>query len=358
MKELHKPAAVLSGDTSVSPAANSVFRHSLSGFIIPLLFMGWGLFAWWAVAQADREMRASLLQQARIVAQAVNRDQVLILTGTAADLDNPDYQRLKEQFAGGRLTIPQCRFLYLIGRKTDGTFFVFVDSESATTKDYFPPGQVYAKVPAVFRRGFDSKLPAVEGPVSDRGAEGVLAVVPLIHPSTGAVLAVLGVEIDTGDWKWMMAKRVLLPLARALVILMGCATYLFAFRRPSARRNLILSLSLLAGGLLVTGMIVYYAKADAEANSLREFELAGNEIRLDILARLHASEQVLRSGAALFEASGNVAREEWRAFTQGLQLEKDLPGMQGLGYAPLIPSAQLAAHVAEIRRQGFRDYQV
>jgi PAS domain S-box-containing protein len=338
--------------------ATCAFRLSRSVVLILLLVVAGGLFAWWMVAQSNHEMRDSLLQQARTVAQSVNRDQVKALTGTAADLDLPNYQRLKEQFTAVRLTIPQCRFLYLLGRQTGGTVFFFVDSQPTTAKDYSPPGQVYADVPAGFRRGFDSKVATVEGPVRDRGGVWASAVVPLTDPRTGAVLAVLGVEVDARDWKGKLASRTALPVGLVLVLFMGGATYLFALRRPSAARNLVVALSLLAAGLLVTGMVVLYAKANAESNALREFKWVGNEIRLDIFARLHAGAQVLHSGAALFETSGAVGREEWRTFTQGLQLAKNLPGIQGLGYASLIPRAQLAAHVAEIRQQGFPDYQV
>ena len=131
---------------------HSPFRLSRSAIFSLLLLVAGGLFAWWMVAQSAHEMRASLLQEVRTVALAVNRDQVKTLTGTAADLNHPDYQRLKEQFTTVRLTIPQCRFLYLMGRQTNGTIFFFVDSEAPTSKDYSPPGQVYAEVPAGFRR--------------------------------------------------------------------------------------------------------------------------------------------------------------------------------------------------------------
>ncbi|MCX6892084.1 MAG: CHASE domain-containing protein [Verrucomicrobia bacterium] len=334
------------------------FRLSRAVLLILLLVVAGGLFAWWMVAQSDREMRDSLLEQARTVAQAVNRDQVKALTGTAADLDQPDYQRLKEQFTSVRLTIPQCRFLYLLGRQRDGTVFFFVDSKPSTAKDFSPPGQVYAEVPAGFRRGFDSNVAAVEGPVRDRRGVWIWAGVPLTDPRTGAVLAVLGVEVDAGDWKGKLGSRTALPVGLVLVLFIGGATYLFALRRPSAARSMVVALSLLAAGLLVTGMAALYAKANAESNALREFKLVGNEIRLDIFARLHIGAQALHRGAALFDAAGSVGREEWRAFTQGLQLAEDLPGIQGLGYASLIPRAQLGAHVAEIRQQGFPDYQV
>ena len=338
--------------------AKTTLRLWRSVPLILLLVVAGGLFAWWMVAQSEHEMRDSLLQQARTVAQAVNRDQVKSLTGTAADLDQPNYQRLKEQVTDVRLSIPQCRLIYLLGRQQGGTVFFFVDSQPTTAKDYSPPGRIYADLPAGFRRGFDSRVASVEGPVHDRGGMWISAVVPLLDPRTGAVLAVLCVDVDARDWKWNLASRTGMPVGLVLVLFMGGAAYLFALRRPSAPRTLMAALSLLITGLLITGMVVLYAKANGERRALREFELVGNEFRLDIFARLHAGAQALHSAAALFDALETVTREDWRTFTRGLKLSEILPGIQGLGYASLIPRAQLTAHVAAIRREGFPDYQV
>jgi hypothetical protein len=59
------------------------------GMMIVILTTG-VLFAWWTAARADREMRADLLQQARLLAHAVNIVRVQVLTGTKADLTSPE----------------------------------------------------------------------------------------------------------------------------------------------------------------------------------------------------------------------------------------------------------------------------
>jgi PAS domain S-box-containing protein len=137
------------------------------------------LFTWWTVMGADREMRADLLVQARIVAQAINIERVTALTGTKADLESPDYRQLKNQLTAIRSANPQSRFVYLLGRKADGSVIFFVDSEPTNSKDYSPPGQVYEDVPASFRHVFDTKAEATEGPVTDRWGTWVSALVPI-----------------------------------------------------------------------------------------------------------------------------------------------------------------------------------
>jgi PAS domain S-box-containing protein len=115
---------------------------------------------------------------------------------------------------------------------------------------------------------------------------------------------------------------------------------------------------LLVAGLTVTVLTSLYIKAGVESAAQREFDFVCNEIRLNINARLEAAAQILRGGAALFDVSETVSRGGWRTFTQRLQIEQHLPGIQGIGFAALIPRAQLDQHVQAIRREGFPDYQV
>ena len=144
----------------------------------------------------------------------------------------------------------------------------------------------------------------------------------------------------------------------ALWIGAGALVWSIARRRRIVLRNLVGALGLLAAGLLATGIVALYAKADAQRDAQREFEFTGDEIQHNIVDRLRACAQILHSGAALFDASGSVGREEWRAFTHGLRLEQQLIGIQGVGFAQFIPRAQLAEHEQAIRREGFPDYQV
>ena len=50
---------------------------------------------WLAARQADLRLRSNLLQQARMVANSLDPDKLARLSGTAADLAAPEYQRLK-----------------------------------------------------------------------------------------------------------------------------------------------------------------------------------------------------------------------------------------------------------------------
>jgi PAS domain S-box-containing protein len=202
------------------------------GLMIVILTTG-VLFAWWNAARADRVMRADLLQQARLVAHAVNIVQVQALTGTKADLTSTDYLKLKEQLTAVRSVTPQCRFVYLMGRKSDGTVFFFVDSEPSDSEDESPAGQIYDETTVDLLRVFDTKTAAVEGPVTDAWGTWVSALVPLIDTQSGELVAVLGMDIDAHTWKWDVAAKAALPVGLMLVLMIGAIAALLASVRTS-----------------------------------------------------------------------------------------------------------------------------
>jgi len=211
----------------------SVRVTRISAALLAILVAG-ALFAWWMAARADRELRADLLQQARLVTQGLDIGLVQALSGSGADLDKPGYLRLKKQLAAVRSANPQCRFLYLMGRKADGVVFFFVDSEPAGSKDYSPPGNVYDDASNELRNVFDTRVPFVEGPLPDEWGVWVSGLAPLTDPQTGAVVAVLGMDIDARDWKWNVAARAALPVGLMLVLLIGVAAVFFSARRVDA----------------------------------------------------------------------------------------------------------------------------
>jgi PAS domain S-box-containing protein len=158
-------------------------RAVVAGLVLVILATG-ALLVWSAIARADRERRADLVRQAQLVTQAMNIDRIRALSGTEADLPNPNYLRMKEQLAAVRAATPHCRFVYLLGHKPDGTIFFLVDSEPADSPDCSPAGQVYAEAPDGCRRAFATRTAATEGPYVDRWGKWVSALIPILDPST------------------------------------------------------------------------------------------------------------------------------------------------------------------------------
>jgi len=109
-------------------------------------------------------------------------------------------------------------------------------------------------------------------------------------------------------------------------------------------------------GLMITTAATLYMKSSVENIANLEFTSHCNEITNIITERLDDHARILLSGAALFNAFDIVTREEWRIFNKAQKVEKQLPGIQGIGFSLLIPRAELTRHIRKIRREGFPQY--
>ena len=125
-----------------------------------------------------------------------------------------------------------------------------------------------------------------------------------------------------------------------------------------ARKRVWLAWGILVAAIIITILATFYMKSDVDVQAKREFIFGCNEIRAKIDVRLKDHEQILISGAALFDASDQVTREQWKTFVQRLNVGLELPGIQGIGFALRIPPDRLAHHVKDIRSEGFPNYDV
>ncbi|MGZ5523624.1 MAG: CHASE domain-containing protein [Methylomonas sp.] len=89
-----------------------------------------------------------------------------------------------------------------------------------------------------------------------------------------------------------------------------------------------------------------------------DFELESQRISNKISVRFSSYTQLLRGAAGLFAASDKVTREDWHNYVEKLDLDQNFKGMQGLGFAVVIPPDQLQSHIQAIRAEGFPDYVV
>jgi signal transduction histidine kinase/CHASE1-domain containing sensor protein/DNA-binding response OmpR family regulator len=118
------------------------------------------------------------------------------------------------------------------------------------------------------------------------------------------------------------------------------------------------ALLLLVIGLVITGWLARMVKSMDAAKAKLAFEFDCQKTQASIKEMLRAHEQILRSGAAFFADIDGVTREEWYEFAARQKVTQQLPGIQGIGFAILVPGAQLDAHVAAVRAEGFPEYRV
>ena len=116
--------------------------------------------------------------------------------------------------------------------------------------------------------------------------------------------------------------------------------------------------AILSASLLATVFFSILVKQGIDDDEQRQFGFSCDQITLKIQERLGAYALILRGGAALFAGSQSVDRHAWRAYVETLHPEESIPGVQGIGFAQVIPPDQLVGHVARIRSEGFPEYAV
>ena len=362
------------------PAATAA--RSRWGFTLLLLavLIAGGVLTWRMMGSADNAKRADLLAQTHLLAQSLDPEVIQTFSATVADLQNPAYQRLKEQLTLTRRTIPDCRFLYLAGRQLDGKLVFLVDSEDPNSKDYSPPGQIYEQASETFRSVFTTTTATTEGPSSDRWGTCISGFVPLralrsdasgpqaageaVHPpgfqagkGGEAVLAVLGMDIDARDWNWMLARAALPPalLTMLLMTLVVLGRMLMQRRASSGglsrrwMRHLEPALAS-AFGLVFTSFAIWMIhRSEARDRELAFAQLAASRTEeiADTLQIIAHTE--LESLAGFCRHSENLNRDEFQAFAAFLTKN---PYVQAWEWIPAVPAAEQAQFTQHARAAG------
>ncbi len=95
-----------------------------------------------------------------------------------------------------------------------------------------------------------------------------------------------------------------------------------------------------------------------EAEALDRFQDLSNRMVSKFERTMITYEQVLRGGRALLVSHPETLRSEFGDYVEQLYIERDFPGLQGVGYSVFVPPAEKALHEARIRAEGFPDYKI
>ena len=330
-------------------------------WLLAVLVVG-AFLTWWQVRQADCAMRASLLESARVVGQAVDVNSLRTLSGTAADLKKPEYLRLKDQLAATRDANPQCRFIYLMGRRADGAIFFFVDSEPAGSKDCSPAGQVYEEASAGCRRVFALHEGGIDGPISDRWGTWVSGLVPILdqqmaQPGTGSLVAVLGMDINASAWSGVLARAalpsVLLTLALAAVLLLGSALLDRRARlggEPPRWMRHVETAMAVAAGLVLTLFATWVVHNREAGQRIRTFEQMADSQTSSVVEMLRGIRDSELNGLARFcESNKLTAFTDFEKYTSSLT---KTPAVQAWAWVPAVPAADKSSFENAVQAAG------
>ena len=317
------------------------------------------------IARADRELRADMLLRARWIAQAVNIELIQALKGTDEDLDSPYYQRLKEQLALVKSATPLCQSVYILGRRSNGTIFFFLNSESPHSKNYISPGLVCKKDSEVINKVFSTQTEAVEGPVHDPWGNWVSPLVPILDAETvigtGESLAVLGMNVDVHTWNQILFRAALPTglLTLALTALLLSSSALLARRSrlveitPHSMHYLepALAASL---GLILTFFIAWLVHQQESYDRTKAFLQLAASRTSPIAEAFHDLLPVkLEILAHFYEATPSVTPEKFSRFTECLT--KNTAG-QAWEWIPAIPAADKIRFEEEAHAAGLKGF--
>lgn len=111
-------------------------------------------------------------------------------------------------------------------------------------------------------------------------------------------------------------------------------------------------------GLFITSLVSYYFYRLSSAQDQSRFNNSVQELEGRIKARIQTSIALLRAGTGLFAASDSVDPVEFERFVQQIELEKNYPGIQGIGYSLRIRPEDKQNVIAEMRRNGSRNFTI
>ena len=95
-----------------------------------------------------------------------------------------------------------------------------------------------------------------------------------------------------------------------------------------------------------------------KTESQARFAAYCEKIRASITHRLRDYEMILKGGAGFFYAFKDVSQAQWRAYVEYRQVKTFYPGIQGIGFAEVVPAAELQRHVEMVRAEAFPEYTV
>jgi len=365
------------------PAEKSALRRWDFTLLVVAILMAGALLTWGMIVSADHAKRSDLLAQTQLLAQTLDPEVIQTFSATAADLQNPAYQRLKEHLILTRAAIPQCRFLYLMGRQLDGKLVFFVDSEDPHSKDYSPPGQIYEEAPESYRRVFTTATATTEGPNGERWVTGFVPILAptanVNHPqgageavrspgiradeSRNAVLAVLAMDIDARDWNWMLARAALPPallsLALAALAVLGRALLRHRARNAWHSPRWMSQLEpVLASAIgLVLTLFAIWMSHQSEA---RDRELAFTQLAASRTGEIAESLQTiarteLESLAGYCQLSATLSRDEFQSFAAFLTKN---PSVHAWEWIAAVPAAEQARFTEDARSAGWKDFAI
>lgn len=129
-------------------------------------------------------------------------------------------------------------------------------------------------------------------------------------------------------------------------------------KQGESNKVLFLALSVLGVMLLITWLSWQQATQNELKQANIQFQGSANDLHVIVTKELESYIKALEGARGLFAASNDVSRSEWKAYIDSLQLNQYYPGTLGVGFAQMLSPEQKAAHIKQVRNEGFPSYDI
>lgn len=205
-------------------------RRSILGLILLAVIAGSIFGAWFSAQRSASIIRQQLENRAKTVAYLLDASDVVNLTGQESDMQMAYYQRLKTTLAHVKQANSDIRSVYITVEQGDKLYF-YADSEKPDSQYYSPPGEYYPDATPLFKNLFKQDTAAVEGPSKDEFGTWVSGLAPIRDPETGAIIAVLGLDIGATYYYQSLALAAAIPVILGFLVIGMIFAYEWQRRR-------------------------------------------------------------------------------------------------------------------------------
>ena len=211
-------------------------KHTFTVIFLLIIFTIGLLETWLTWGYIKEKLSDVALEQARIIARSIDVEDILKLSGSSEDLTRYEYHKIKKKLKYIREGHSNCRFLYLMGKKSDGTIFFFLDSQPKESKDAVTPGLIYEEVSEEYKTTFNNGKEQTVGPIEDRWGRLVTSLIPIYEQDSQKLVTVLGMDIEVDDWYSMIFSQIIYPIvATVFIVILIVLLYMMIKSRKSLR---------------------------------------------------------------------------------------------------------------------------
>lgn len=290
-----------------------VFRL-LAAVVIASVTLAGVLFTSFYYKSIEEGMRSELLKVAGNMGYTINFARIEALRGETADAKSAVYARLKKQLITSRGLYPEIRFVYLLGMKPNGEIFFYADSEEQGSPAESPPGQVYGEAEQAVKDIFSDGKAVVTGPTADRWGTFMTALIPLYSRYQGGIGAVLGMDVEIGEWRKIVIMKVLPAVLFFLfAFVFSCVVFIMIEIKARGRRVIVT-----AAGVFCVVCVVFFAVYNDEREKRMNAEILSELLSAQFRTKTAELKQTrdikLDALKGFFTNSDHVSEKEFRDF--------------------------------------------